>query len=428
MPMRLFFTQLFVSERKQIAIMAEEKSHARIFLRLFATSRSEMRIGMGKYEKEKSEVIDWLAHPNELGSEPYKIEYVKEFTDEEEFKCLIFKYKKSPISPWLLAISSDAGVFSEMLKYNEETAIEDAKKLMNYLKDYWKSIARAEDEKEEREANADGFMGFALLENAEWNYEEFEEIFAKDWGIVLVEENENVGAADTQNIDNDVVQNADIFKDEITNENNKENVDTKIYAVGPMRLIISYMGFCIPEGEAEYNAQFNYMWKEAVDTTKKHKAHVLVTVVSDTGIKERGILFAKAIASSCKMNNVIGIYENEVVYEPDFLIRASEMIKDGTIPLFNLIWFGISSNENGISVYTCGMSSFGRDEMEIIDSKKKPSELRDILINLAGYVINEDIILYDGDTLGLRPGEKAKFKMSEGVNVRGYSLKVDITK
>ena len=44
MLMRLFFTQLFVSERKQIALMAEEKSPVRISLRLFAINRSEMRI------------------------------------------------------------------------------------------------------------------------------------------------------------------------------------------------------------------------------------------------------------------------------------------------------------------------------------------------------------------------------------------------
>ena len=46
MLMRLFFTLLFVSERKQIAFMAAEKSPARISQRLFATSRSEMRIIM----------------------------------------------------------------------------------------------------------------------------------------------------------------------------------------------------------------------------------------------------------------------------------------------------------------------------------------------------------------------------------------------
>ena len=46
MLMRLFFTSLFVSERKQIAFMAAEKSPARISQRLFVTSRSEMRIIM----------------------------------------------------------------------------------------------------------------------------------------------------------------------------------------------------------------------------------------------------------------------------------------------------------------------------------------------------------------------------------------------
>ncbi len=44
MLMQLFFTKLYVSERKQIAIMAEEKSPVRISLRLFAINRSEMRI------------------------------------------------------------------------------------------------------------------------------------------------------------------------------------------------------------------------------------------------------------------------------------------------------------------------------------------------------------------------------------------------
>ena len=48
MLMRLFFAQLFVSERKQIAFMADEKSPTRISHRLFETSRSEMRISMKK--------------------------------------------------------------------------------------------------------------------------------------------------------------------------------------------------------------------------------------------------------------------------------------------------------------------------------------------------------------------------------------------
>ena len=42
----LFFAQLFVSERKQIAFMADEKLHTQVSRRLFATSRSELRISV----------------------------------------------------------------------------------------------------------------------------------------------------------------------------------------------------------------------------------------------------------------------------------------------------------------------------------------------------------------------------------------------
>ena len=65
--MRLFFTQLFVSERKQIAIMAEEKSPVRISLRLFAINRSEMRINMdnscknNKITESEQQLIDTVA-------------------------------------------------------------------------------------------------------------------------------------------------------------------------------------------------------------------------------------------------------------------------------------------------------------------------------------------------------------------------------
>ena len=45
---RLFFTQLFVPERKQIAFMADEKLPTRISHHIFATSRSEKRINMIK--------------------------------------------------------------------------------------------------------------------------------------------------------------------------------------------------------------------------------------------------------------------------------------------------------------------------------------------------------------------------------------------
>ena len=57
MLMRLFSIRLFVSERKQIAFMADEKSPTRISHRLFATSRSETRISMETYKVIKSDFL-----------------------------------------------------------------------------------------------------------------------------------------------------------------------------------------------------------------------------------------------------------------------------------------------------------------------------------------------------------------------------------
>lgn len=84
----------------------------------------------------------------------------------------------------------------------------------------------------------------------------------------------------------------------------------------------------------------------------------------------------------------------------------------------------LSYSENGVSGYTCGMKCFGKDEMEIIDSQKKPSEIRDMLINIASYVILDDVILHDGETVGMSATQRHKITKNEGINVDGDSLKI----
>ena len=56
-----FFTRLFVSERKQIALMAEEKLPAQISLRPFAINRSEKR-GYVKNESDEFHYLIMMDH------------------------------------------------------------------------------------------------------------------------------------------------------------------------------------------------------------------------------------------------------------------------------------------------------------------------------------------------------------------------------
>lgn len=356
---------------------------------------------MEKYENEKQRVIEWLEDPNELGKKPSKIEFTKEFTDEDGINCKIFKFKKSMLAPWMLAICSDSGVFSEMGNYNEATEVEDAQKLVDFLKEYWKRMANAAQEKEEMDANAEAFHAFVLMKETQGISVNFEKEMADQWGITLEAEEGNKK------------------KDE-----DDSDVDARVYQVGELRLILGYMGFAVPNEEAEKNARYNYMWKDAVEVTKTHSAHMIVTVMGEGTAEEKGFLYAKTITTLCRQENTIGVYANGVVYEPKFFIAMSEMIENGDLPLFDLIWFGLCGGEDGVSAYTCGMKCFGKDEMEIVDSKENPGEIRDLLINIATYVIFEDVILHDGETIGMSAEQRLEIRKSAGINVEGDSLKI----
>lgn len=88
------------------------------------------------------ELENWLSDSRELGKKPSKIEYTNSFVDEDGIKCMIFKYKKNMLSKWLLGIVSESGTFSEMKEYNKKTEIEDAKMILEMLKNYWREMAK----------------------------------------------------------------------------------------------------------------------------------------------------------------------------------------------------------------------------------------------------------------------------------------------
>ena len=99
-------------------------------------------------------MIKWLAHPNELGKEPYKIECTKEF-DLHNLHYYIFRFKEKMLDDWKLAVCGGyeedslehcGHIYSEMEKYNEKTAVEDATKIVERIRSYWMERARKQEE------------------------------------------------------------------------------------------------------------------------------------------------------------------------------------------------------------------------------------------------------------------------------------------
>ena len=251
-----------------------------------------------------------------------------------------------------------------------------------------------EDDADEEETDHKGsFAGSVLLSKAEWDKEQLIRDLREEWGIVDEEPDE--GDEDVEN-----------------------NDDAVVMQVGNMMLIVTLFHGHIPDNEAEINAENNYMWPEAVEVAKAHKAHIVVAVLGEEEkLLERGKLFTKAMAVCCKQKYATGVYTSGVVFEPRFYEGLADMLKKDELPIFNWVWFGLYRSEGGLNGYTYGMDVFGKEEMEVLNTDAEPEELRDFLASLASYVLACDVTLQDGETIGFSADDKHTITRSPGVSL-----------
>ena len=359
------------------------------------TEKTELRDkNMDNRQKEAAlaAMTAWLSHAQELGHKPAEIECTGTFV-LHDMTYYIFKYKETKDSEWLLGVNggyegdslSDCGhTFSEMEPYDEKTAVKDATALVEMVRSYWMEQAK---QAEEREKKAGTFVGFALLSDNSWDKEKYIRDLKEQWDITAEEKSDE-----------------------------ERNPESLVFDVGDMMAAVSLMPAPVPNGEAEECAKNNYMWPEAEKTAKEHKAHIMVAVIGkEESLIERGKLYVKLLSVCCHQKNITGIYTSGVVFQPRFYEGFSGMMKEDSLPIYNWIWFGLYRTEKGISGYTYGMECFGKDEMEVLDVDADPSKVRDFLASMAGYVLEYDVVLNDGETIGFSAADKHRITRGQGV-------------
>ena len=168
----------------------------------------------------------------------------------------------------------------------------------------------------EQEAGIGGRQGFVLLETPEFDFEQMISELKTTWGM-------------------------EIEDYELENGNLVFEYENNLMAV-------SLMETPIPDGEAEYFAQANYMWKEAVETTKKHQAHLVVFTISREGNPiEAACNFTVLVSSCLSQKSVLGIYTTGTVFEPAFYQKGADAMKKGELPVPIWVYVGLGRNEKG---------------------------------------------------------------------------------
>ncbi len=240
------------------------------------------------------------------------------------------------------------------------------------------------------------FAGFALLSEAKWSKAKFIEDMKTEWGV------------------------------EVPDEKPEEN-DVVYAQVGDLTLVIGMMPAPVPDGAPEHFAHGNYMWRDAVETVKSHKAHLLVCILGDSGdILEKGRLYVMASAAVLKQESAIAFYQEGAVYEPEMYLVCARMIKSQQLPLLNLVWFGLYNDGKMAGCYTYGMRRFGKEEMEVYVASEGAdlNAIREFVLSVATYVIDSDVTLHDGETIGFTEEQKLPITLSKGILLEGNTLKI----
>ena len=241
------------------------------------------------------------------------------------------------------------------------------------------------------------FVGFVLLERADFDAEKYVKDLKKDWGID--------------------------YDFEITHDNNTIIADNN-----GMILTASLMPAPIPDNEAVEQAKTNYRWKEAIEAAEKHKAHLLVSVINrgDVDNIEGAKHYVKLLANATKQEGCLGINILGTVIHPQMYYDFAKLYDENDdFPIENIVYIGLYGDENNtVSGYTYGLEQFGKEEIEIIKSSEEAEEVYNFLASISDYIITSDVVLNDGETIGFSEEQKIQISVSEGIALDGETIKL----
>ncbi len=362
----------------------------------------------------------WLGHKNELGKKPAKIKAAGSFSYEGN-TYVILKFKPDLFGKWEVGVvgfdeeGNECGhTFSEFEEYDETTAKDRCIAMIEYLKEYWRG--RFLSELERRDMTEEEYNSLSEEERKK-KWDEADEQNAVRVGSVLLKDTE---------IDFDALSDALIQAFDVTDENCTRDAQTLVFSLESNMISVALMDTPVPDGEAEFYAEGNFLWREAVETTKQHQAHLLVAVLNREANAIEAACFFTDTVNLCSMETkALGIYTTGTVYEPSFYNEWAGKLRNGEMPLPLWVYVGLVRDENGLSGYTYGLTLFGRLELEIIGTSRSREELYNFLYGVCEGILSEGMYFHDGETLSFTSDQRLTITKSKAVYVEGDSFKIE---
>lgn len=206
-----------------------------------------------------------------------------------------------------------------------------------------------------------------------------------------------------------------------------DSVESHVLTINGEMVAIMFLPMPIPWDDIQDTARYAYNWSSAAEDLKSNTGHAIVSLMSSNSSNlDRFTIFSKVLSSILATSNAVGIYQGSqtLLLQKEMYLQEVLGLKEVRIPVSLWAYIGIRSSESGNSVYTYGLKSFQKQEIEIINSSMDLGALYDFIVNISAYVIGSNVTLKHGETLGVSAEQKIKITSSKGVFIEGETLKL----
>jgi hypothetical protein len=197
-------------------------------------------------------------------------------------------------------------------------------------------------------------------------------------------------------------------------------------------IAVAMMPGPVPWEDLEGPCATAWWWREATEKMRAHKYHFLVTIMGGTiPPVERRIILTNIVRAVLAHSDAVGVYwaEGTLVHEPQSFLEGSEGISETQIPGPLWIDVRIEQNEDDDTTFRCfttGLAPLGHMEIEVERASLKPQELLEFVGDTACYMVQHNMPIKDGETLGRTATEKFKVRHTKSMFDRGTVMRVEM--
>lgn len=197
---------------------------------------------------------------------------------------------------------------------------------------------------------------------------------------------------------------------EVREDNQGPGPATMTFDLDGLTVAMAMIPAPIPGGELDGPAATTWLWPGASAAMGRVGAHVVVWVSGPDAVQNHWAV-TRVVSAVIRATGALGVYWGSaglVISGEVFDGLAHEYV--GGLPTMLWVDYRATVRRRRASLFTVGMADFGLMEIEIHRSKRKPGELREFVMGIAGYLIESGPVINDGDTVGGSEAEKIKVR------------------